>query len=386
MVEPGKLFVGGLNTSTTQESMYAYFSQFGPCECSVVMDRESGKSKGFGFVQYQGQGVAEALLARCPHQVDGKQVDVKQCMAKGHAPPPRASVKGTGKGGMQGAMVQGAMVQAAMVPGMVGGGAWTGGGGGGPLKTQGVLGVLPADFRISLNGLGPQMTEDDLTIYFMQFGPCECHVLMEGNTPTGSGFVTFVDDQTYQTVMATPVHQIEGHQVAVKKYEPPPQQAPQQFNGFAKGKAGGKGKGVGGSPNAILRPDGFEACKMFIGGLPAGCDLELLKAFCGQFGTLTDLNIPLDTATGQSKGIAFAVFETDAAVDLAIANTESNYIGDKWLDVKRSYPRPPKGDGKGKGGGQMPGMGMMGKGKSVLPQIQAGGGQMAGGGQRFAPY
>lgn len=46
-----KLFVGGLPYHTTDETLRAFFSQHGEIEEAVVIyDRNSGKSKGYGFV------------------------------------------------------------------------------------------------------------------------------------------------------------------------------------------------------------------------------------------------------------------------------------------------------------------------------------------------
>lgn len=47
-----KLYVGGLSYDTTQDSLKNYFSQAGAVESAVViMDKMSGRSKGFGFVE-----------------------------------------------------------------------------------------------------------------------------------------------------------------------------------------------------------------------------------------------------------------------------------------------------------------------------------------------
>ena len=49
-----KLFIGGLAGSITSESMRDFFSQFGKVINSTVMlDRETGRSKGFGFVSFE---------------------------------------------------------------------------------------------------------------------------------------------------------------------------------------------------------------------------------------------------------------------------------------------------------------------------------------------
>lgn len=47
-----KLYVGGLSYDTTQESLQTYFAQAGTVEtATVIMDKMSGRSKGFGFVE-----------------------------------------------------------------------------------------------------------------------------------------------------------------------------------------------------------------------------------------------------------------------------------------------------------------------------------------------
>lgn len=48
-----KIFVGGLPYHTTDESLQRFFEQFGPIEEAVVItDRQSGKSRGYGFVSW----------------------------------------------------------------------------------------------------------------------------------------------------------------------------------------------------------------------------------------------------------------------------------------------------------------------------------------------
>jgi len=49
-----KLFVGGLSWNTTDEGLREAFARFGQVvEAKVVSDRETGRSRGFGFVSYQ---------------------------------------------------------------------------------------------------------------------------------------------------------------------------------------------------------------------------------------------------------------------------------------------------------------------------------------------
>ena len=49
-----RLYVGNLSFSTTAESLREAFSQFGEVtDVHVIMDRETGRSRGFGFVEMQ---------------------------------------------------------------------------------------------------------------------------------------------------------------------------------------------------------------------------------------------------------------------------------------------------------------------------------------------
>lgn len=67
-----KLFVGGLSWDTTQEGLHAAFQEFGELEEAVVVtDRETGRSRGFGFVRYTTEDAAAAAL----NALNGKELD-----------------------------------------------------------------------------------------------------------------------------------------------------------------------------------------------------------------------------------------------------------------------------------------------------------------------
>ncbi|TCD68165.1 hypothetical protein EIP91_011443 [Steccherinum ochraceum] len=72
-----KLFIGGLAGTVTSESMREFFSQFGKVvDSTVMLDRETGRSKGFGFVSFEGANV-EPILGFGNLEIDGKLIDVK---------------------------------------------------------------------------------------------------------------------------------------------------------------------------------------------------------------------------------------------------------------------------------------------------------------------
>ena len=59
-----KLFVGNLPFKTTGDDLQGLFATAGTCEsASVIMDRETGKSRGFGFVEMASDAEAEAAAA-----------------------------------------------------------------------------------------------------------------------------------------------------------------------------------------------------------------------------------------------------------------------------------------------------------------------------------
>lgn len=67
-----KLFVGGLAWTTTKDGLTDYFSQFGNVvDAVVIMDKYSGKSKGFGFVEFETEEEAE----KAKTEADGKELD-----------------------------------------------------------------------------------------------------------------------------------------------------------------------------------------------------------------------------------------------------------------------------------------------------------------------
>jgi RNA recognition motif-containing protein len=92
-----KLFVGGLSFSTSSERLREAFAGVGAVEsATVVMDRDTGRSRGFGFVEMASSEEANEAVTRLNGtELDGRQIKVE--IAK-----PAGSGGGGGGRGRQG--------------------------------------------------------------------------------------------------------------------------------------------------------------------------------------------------------------------------------------------------------------------------------------------
>src|SRR5437763_3687569 len=103
-----KLYVGNLSFQTSSEDLQELFKQAGTVEsASVVEDRETGRSRGFGFVEMASKEEGQAAIAQFNgKKLGGRQLTVNEARQR--------EVRGGGRGGF-------------------GGGGGTGSGGHGPI-------------------------------------------------------------------------------------------------------------------------------------------------------------------------------------------------------------------------------------------------------------
>lgn len=75
-----KLFVGGLPYSTTDDELQDVFAAHGKVvSAKVIMDRESGRSKGFGFVEFETEEEAQAAMkALHDSELGGRRILVNE--------------------------------------------------------------------------------------------------------------------------------------------------------------------------------------------------------------------------------------------------------------------------------------------------------------------
>jgi cold-inducible RNA-binding protein len=79
-----KLFVGNFTFSTTEDDLRALFQPYGTIDSiSVVTDRTTGRSRGFGFVEMPDRGQAEkAIEALNGKEVGGRTLNINEARPK----------------------------------------------------------------------------------------------------------------------------------------------------------------------------------------------------------------------------------------------------------------------------------------------------------------
>ncbi|KAK2070038.1 hypothetical protein P8C59_004572 [Phyllachora maydis] len=163
--EDGKMFIGGLNWETTDDSLREYFSQFGEVvECTVMRDGATGRSRGFGFLTFKDAKTVNVVMVK-EHHLDGKIIDPKRAI-------PREEQEKTSK--------------------------------------------------IFVGGVSQETTDHEFREYFAQFGRVvDATLMMDKDTgrPRGFGFVTFESEAGVDACLSTSLA-IHGKPIEVKKAQP----------------------------------------------------------------------------------------------------------------------------------------------------------------------
>ncbi|CAM9796884.1 unnamed protein product [Pylaiella littoralis] len=184
-----KIFVRGLPWETTDQSLRAVFEQYGEiAEATVVMDKMTQKSKGYGFVTFKGMDGAHAALENPEKMIDGRVSLCNLAALRSSQPLPQRGPGATQGGGMQGTAV-----------GMLGGAV----GGSEDVSAR----------KIFVRGLSWDTTTESLRTMFSQYGELEDAVVTTDRASgksKGYGFITYRFAASAAAAVAEPEKQLDG--------------------------------------------------------------------------------------------------------------------------------------------------------------------------------
>ena len=99
-----KIYVGNLSFQTTEDQLRQMFEEHGQvASASLVMDRETGRPRGFGFVEMNDDAQARAAMAALHGKsVDGRDLTVNEAKPREGGGGGRGGFGGGGRGGFGG--------------------------------------------------------------------------------------------------------------------------------------------------------------------------------------------------------------------------------------------------------------------------------------------
>lgn len=79
-----KLYVGNLSFNTTESELESMFAEHGPVQSTaLIMDRDTGRPRGFGFVEMDDDAAKAAMAALNGKTVDGRELTVNEARSRG---------------------------------------------------------------------------------------------------------------------------------------------------------------------------------------------------------------------------------------------------------------------------------------------------------------
>eukprot|EP00965_Chrysotila_dentata_P236854 6201566-Pleurochrysis_carterae.AAC.1 len=187
-LELGKIFVGGLSRETTTNGLRVYFERFGDIsDCVVMKDRSTGAPRGFGFVTYVSQGIADLVVLH-RHVIDGKEVEAKRAVPRDSEVLSRSPPTSTPNGHSLPTQPHPAPVMSASV-------------------------TDAGSKKIFVGGLSHETGEADFVQYFGTYGNViDCVIMCDPHTrkPRGFGFITYETSESVDRVCANKFHDLNG--------------------------------------------------------------------------------------------------------------------------------------------------------------------------------
>ncbi len=99
-----KLYVGGIPYRTTEDELRTAFQEAGEvASASIISDRMTGRSRGFGFVEMASEAEGQAAIDRWDgKEMDGRMLSVSMARPQGDRPPREGGFGGGNRGGFGG--------------------------------------------------------------------------------------------------------------------------------------------------------------------------------------------------------------------------------------------------------------------------------------------
>lgn len=116
--------------------------------------------------------------------------------------------------------------------------------------------------------------------------------------------------------------------------------------------------------------------KMYVGNLPFSATTDDVSVLFSEFGTVTDVHLPMDRDSGRPRGFAFVTMDTPEAMNAAMTALNGHEYGGRNLAINEARPKEerPSG-GYGGGGGGRGGYGGKGGGRGGYGGGGGGGGR-----------
>ncbi|KAF4751052.1 hypothetical protein FOZ62_023417, partial [Perkinsus olseni] len=316
------LFLGGLPPNCDKQQLREYFSQFGAIEDSIVMiDRATGRSRGFGFITFLQPQDMEGCLDHMPHVIMDRTIDVKRAVEGGLGP--RVTRHRQQQGTMKAAWTNNDNIYyyGGSSRGSGDRGYW-----GGKWSSTSSSYTLPYRVpddpsKVFIGGLPASADEDSLTDMLGQYGNIvDCNVMFDRGTGRnrGFGYATFsTPAEANAACHGGDSNVMDGKWVEVKpctrlefptSTPPPPPtttntetlkptsgavygsyyQQQQQRGAYSTQQAQKQQQQQQQQQQPKL-PD--NPCKVFLGGLPQSADQDRVTEHLSQYGNVLDVTV-----------------------------------------------------------------------------------------------
>jgi len=130
-----------------------------------------------------------------------------------------------------------------------------------------------------------------------------------------------------------------------------PDPAPAPAADDASAPAPADGSNGGGAPAGGGGDGNGEEVKLYVGNLDYATDETKLREEFGQFGTVTDVFLPVERGTQRPRGFGFVTYASRPEAEAAISKMDQAQLDGRTIRVNESRPKGSRAPGAGGGGG-----------------------------------